>query len=245
MLSPLNAIFITLGAVSIMMMLERIRPMHPYTKDAFWLLRLIILGSLGVALTEITGIYLLPFLGGVAIYPTLGKLFNLVPAWVNGLIGYFCVSFFVYWWHRLRHHSDVLWKIFHQIHHSTHRLEALTALYGHPSDFVANALIVNIVCYCLLGFDINSAAWAALWVGIFEFWEHTNIQTPHWLGYFIVRPEMHRIHHERGRHQNNYGLPIWDILFATYENSSRKVECGFEMESEKKLAAMLACKAVE
>ena len=56
---------------------------------------------------------------------------------------------------------------------------------------------------------------------------------------------MHRIHHERGRHQNNYGLPIWDMLFATYENSSRKVECGFEMESEKKLTAMLACKAVE
>ena len=245
MLSPIDAILITVAVVGIMMIFERIKPLYAYAKDPFWLLRLVILGSLGVALTEITGIYLLPLLGGVAIYPALGKLFNHVPAWVNGLIGYFCISFFVYWWHRLRHHSDVLWKIFHQIHHSTHRLEALTALYGHPSDFVANALIVNTVCYCLLGFDINSAAWAALWVGIFEFWEHTNIQTPHWLGYFIVRPEMHRIHHERGRHQNNYGLPIWDILFATYENSSRKVECGFEMESEKKLAAMLACKAVE
>ena len=92
---------------------------------------------------------------------------------------------------------------------------------------------------------MNSATWAALWVGLFEFWEHTNVPTPHWLGYIIVRPEMHRIHHERNRHENNYGLPIWDILFGTYENSSRTVECGFDVAAEKKLPAMLACKVVE
>jgi len=227
------------------MLLERVNPLHPYSQDKLWVLRLIILGGMGVTLTTITGAYILPLLGNVSLSGILSRFFSTKPAWLNGLFGYFCISFFVYWWHRLRHHSNFMWKVFHQIHHSTHRLQALTALYAHPSDFLANTFIINAVAYCLLGFDVNSAAWAALWVAIFEFWEHTNIPTPHWLGYIIVRPEMHRIHHERYRHTNNYGIPLWDLLFGTYENSSRKVDCGFESEAEKQLSKMLNCKVVE
>jgi len=227
------------------MLLERVNPLHPYSQDKLWVLRLIVLGGMGVTLTTITGAYILPLLGNVSLSGILSRFFSTKPAWLNGLFGYFCISFFVYWWHRLRHHSNFMWKVFHQIHHSTHRLQALTALYAHPSDFLANTFIINAVAYCLLGFDVNSAAWAALWVAIFEFWEHTNIPTPHWLGYIIVRPEMHRIHHERYRHTNNYGIPLWDLLFGTYENSSRKVDCGFESEAEKQLSKMLNCKVVE
>ena len=227
------------------MLLERVNPLHPYSQDKLWVLRLIVLGGMGVTLTTITGAYILPLLGNVSLSGILSRFFSTKPAWLNGLLGYFCISFFVYWWHRLRHHSNFMWKVFHQIHHSTHRLQALTALYAHPSDFLANTFIINAVAYCLLGFDVNSAAWAALWVAIFEFWEHTNIPTPHWLGYIIVRPEMHRIHHERYRHTNNYGIPLWDLLFGTYENSSRKVDCGFESEAEKQLSKMLNCKVVE
>ena len=96
-----------------------------------------------------------------------------------------------------------------------------------------------------MGLSIEAASWAALWVAVFEYWEHTNIRTPHWLGYFIVRPEMHRIHHERKQHRNNYGLPIWDMVFGTYENSNRPVECGFDTSQEKRVSEMLACKQVE
>jgi len=245
MLSPLNSILITVGVAGVLMLLERVNPLHPYSQDKLWVLRLIVLGGMGVTLTTITGAYILPLLGNVSLSGILSRFFSTKPAWLNGLFGYFCISFFVYWWHRLRHHSNFMWKVFHQIHHSTHRLQALTALYAHPSDFLANTFIINAVAYCLLGFDVNSAAWAALWVAIFEFWEHTNIPTPHWLGYIIVRPEMHRIHHERYRHTNNYGIPLWDLLFGTYENSSRKVDCGFESEAEKQLSKMLNCKVVE
>ncbi len=71
------------------------------------------------------------------------------------------------------------------------------------------------------------------------------MRTPHWLGYLIVRSEMHRIHHERDRHSNNYGLPVWDLIFGTYENSDREVECGFVPEKENQISDMLACKRVE
>jgi sterol desaturase/sphingolipid hydroxylase (fatty acid hydroxylase superfamily) len=40
-----------------------------------------------------------------------------------------------------------------------------------------------------------------------------------WLGYFISRPEMHAIHHERNAHSGNYcDLPVIDMIFGTYRN---------------------------
>ena len=224
---------------------ERRNPLYAYKSDGPWFQRLLILGSLGISLTAIIGFFVEPHLRALPYSLALSKFFSSKPAWLNGLVSYLCITFFVYWWHRLRHSNNFAWKVFHQIHHSTHRIQALTALYAHPSDFIANLLIINFVSYALLGLSIESASWATLWVAIFEYWEHTNTRTPRWLGYFIVRPEMHRIHHERNRHTNNYGLPIWDMLFGTYENTLRQVECGFEGENEKKLTQMLAGKQVE
>ena len=57
---------------------------------------------------------------------------------------------------------------------------------------------------------------------------------------------MHRIHHEYGRHHNNYGDFVWwDMLFGTYENPSRFTStCGFDDEKEQRLGAMLTFRDV-
>ncbi|MBL8173083.1 MAG: sterol desaturase family protein, partial [Bryobacterales bacterium] len=75
-----------------------------------------------------------------------------------------------------------------------------------------------------------------------EFFYHANIRTPHWIGDLFQRPEMHRIHHEYGRHENNYGdITWWDMLFGTYENPREfSGHCGFDPEREERLPAMLA-----
>ena len=224
---------------------ERRSPLYAYQSDGPWFKRLLLLALLGISCTAIIGLLIEPFFSKWPIFPSLNLFLRNIPNWLNGFISYLCITFFVYWWHRLRHHSNFAWRIFHQIHHSTHRLQSITALYAHPSDFVANMLIINFVSYVLLGLNIESASWATLWVAFFEYWEHTNIRTPRWLGYIIVRPEMHRIHHERNRHANNYGLPIWDMLFGTYENTHRHVECGFDEIQEKRLIHMLTGKQVE
>jgi hypothetical protein len=58
---------------------------------------------------------------------------------------------------------------------------------------------------------------------------HANIRTPRWLGYFISRPEMHAVHHERGSHSGNYcDLPVIDMIFGTYRNPEKfEGEAGF------------------
>ena len=240
----LNALF----AFSLMLM-ERVTPKYPYRPDWSWILRALILASAGIAVTLVLGSMLEKYLDVIKLHVDFLYRSNLITNNLNvciqGLVGYYCVTFFVYWWHRLRHSSNYCWKLFHQIHHSTYRLETLTAFYAHPSDFLSNAVIVNLVAYVILGFNLEAALWTSFWVGIFELWEHTNIKTPRWLGYFIVRPEMHRIHHEKDRHTNNYGIPLWDIIFRTYENSTRFVECGFDIDKERKLLDMLLFKNVD
>ncbi len=79
-----------------------------------------------------------------------------------------------------------------------------------------------------------------------EFFYHTNVRTPRWVGYFFQRPEMHRIHHQFDHHKNNYGdIVWWDMLFGTYENPSNwKGTCGFTAEREEQLLPMLRYKDV-
>jgi sterol desaturase/sphingolipid hydroxylase (fatty acid hydroxylase superfamily) len=52
---------------------------------------------------------------------------------------------------------------------------------------------------------------------------------------------MHRVHHQYGRHKNNYGdIVWWDMLFGTYENPKEFVHtCGFDNPREQQLASML------
>lgn len=227
-----------------LMVLERARPNRDQPTDWRWVVRATGFGVVGIVLTLLVGALIESRIPALAFLRQHNAL-TALPDWLQGFVGYLGVTFFVYWWHRARHQSDRLWTLFHQIHHSTYRLEVATAFYAHPTDFLGNTLIVSTVAYGLLGYGLDAAAWTAFWVGIFELWEHTNIKTPQWLGTLIVRPEMHRIHHEKGRHKNNYGLPVWDMLFGTYENSSRVVTCGFADGQEQRIGPMLRFKNVD
>ena len=168
------------------------------------------------------------------------------PIWGQAAVGYLVTTFVYYWWHRARHASDALWLVFHQVHHSPVRLETITAFYKHPMELVANSIVSGAISYTLLGLSVEGAAWVTAVSALSEFFYHMNIATPRWVGWFIQRPEMHRIHHERGVHQSNYGdLPVWDWCFGTYRNPPRyDGPCGFEGRRELRLTALLLARDV-
>jgi sterol desaturase/sphingolipid hydroxylase (fatty acid hydroxylase superfamily) len=177
------------------------------------------------------------------------SLFHLsqhVPPVVGGVIAYFLATFVFYWWHRARHRNDVLWRLFHQIHHSPQRLEVITSFYKHPVEMVANSLIGTLLIYTVLGLSPAAGAMYTACTALGEFFYHTNVRTPRWVGWFFQRPEMHRIHHEHGKHRNNYGdIVWWDMLFGTYENPPTwDASCGFDDAREQRLADMLVFKDV-
>lgn len=159
----------------------------------------------------------------------------------GGVIAYFIATFVFYWWHRWRHESTFLWRGFHQIHHSPQRIEVITSFYKHPGEMIVNSIIGAVLVYALLGLSPAAGAVYTTCTALGEFFYHTSIKTPRWVGYFFQRPEMHRVHHQRGRHKNNYGdIVWWDMLFGTYENPKEFLaSCGFEGDREQQLGDML------
>ncbi|BEU98199.1 hypothetical protein ACDW_39040 [Acidovorax sp. DW039] len=134
----------------------------------------------------------------------------------------------------------MLWRIFHQLHHSAKRVEALTAFYAHPLDSAAAVLISCFTSYLILGASPVAAAIAIALTGAFDLFLHSDLRTPRWLGYFIQRPEMHTVHHALDHHAQNYGLPLWDILFGTWVNPpERSLSLGFEGDKSQRIADML------
>ncbi|WP_237715088.1 sterol desaturase family protein [Hydrocarboniphaga effusa] len=91
----------------------------------------------------------------------------------------------------------------------------------------------------------NAAAWALLFAALYNLFIHADKRTPYWLGYIVARPEMHRVHHKTDFHANNYGLPLWDLMFGTWENpKERVVHCGFIGDRSSRIFDMLKLRDV-
>ena len=171
---------------------------------------------------------------------------SLLPFWVQAVAGFLLLELGVYVWHRTMHNVQPLWRFFHQMHHSAERVDIWGALYFHPLDMIGWSLLGSLML--VLGFGITAEAailvsLAATFCGLFQ---HANIRTPRWLGYLITRPESHSLHHERGVHARNYGdLPVFDMLFGTFENPERfDGEVGFHEGGSRRIGAMLFGKEI-
>ena len=150
-------------------------------------------------------------------------------------------TFVFYWWHRVRHDSDLLWRWTHQLHHSPQRIETITTFYKHPFEVAADTLLNLSLSFIVLGVSTEAFVLHATCIACSQFFVHMNVATPHWIGVVVQRPEMHRIHHQAGVHRNNYSdLPLWDLLFGTFENPKhRSVKCGFDTTREQQVLDML------
>lgn len=168
------------------------------------------------------------------------------PLSVQIVVGYLLITFVYYWWHRARHQIPVLWRYLHQLHHSPVRIEVITSFYKHPLEILINGFLSAFVLYVLLGLSAQAVTITVLITGIAELFYHWNIRTPYWLGFFFQRPESHCVHHRQGYHRNNFSdLPLWDMLFGTFENPriAPKI-CGFANELERQVLPMLCGKDV-
>jgi sterol desaturase/sphingolipid hydroxylase (fatty acid hydroxylase superfamily) len=222
--------------------LERFVPGWPLPKIATWPVRVVLVNMAQLAVVLLAGVTWEKWCSS---WSLLHLSSELSPT-VGGVVAYFIATFVFYWWHRWRHEVDFLWRAFHQIHHSAQRIEVITSFYKHPGEMIANSVIGAVLVYTVLGLSPEGGAVYTLCCALGEFFYHTNVKTPRWVGYVFQRPEMHRIHHQFGRHKNNYGdIVWWDMLFGTYENPEAWVHtCGFESEKEERLIAMLVYRDV-
>ena len=155
-----------------------------------------------------------------------------------GILGYQLV-FYVY--HRCVHHFNGMWKVLHQMHHSAERLDTYGAFYFSPVEMVFFTFISSFVFAFLIGLSPQAITLVILGLNFFSIFQHANIRTPHWIGYFIQRPESHSVHHGRDLHRFNYSdVPLWDILFGTFNNPpTYENETGFYEGGSAKVKEML------
>lgn len=222
--------------------LERVLPGWKLPKVRRWTARVLMVNAVQLCVILLAGATWERWLSSVSLF----HLSEHASPAAGGLVAYFIATFIFYWWHRVRHEHDLLWIGFHQIHHSPQRLEVITSFYKHPGEMVVNSLIGSLLVYTVLGLSMEAGAIYTLCTALGEFFYHTNVKTPRWVGFFFQRPEMHRIHHQHGRHKNNYGdITWWDMLFGTYENPREWLHtCGFDDAKEQQLLQMLAYKDV-
>ena len=224
------------------MLLERAFPGWPLPRVKTWPVRVVLVNVVQLGVVILAGISWEVWLSSWSIW----HLGAHVSPWIGALSAYFIATFVFYWWHRWRHTIDALWLSFHQIHHSPQRLEVITSFYKHPGEMIVNSILGSLLVYTCLGLSLEAGALYTLFTALGEFFYHTNVKTPRWVGFVFQRPEMHRIHHQYARHKNNYGdITWWDMLFGTYENPKDWVHtCGFDPEKEEQLGRMLAYRDV-
>ena len=103
-----------------------------------------------------------------------------------------------------------------------------------PLEMTVNSIIGSLPVYTLPGLSAEAGVMYTLFTALGEFFYHTNVKTPQWVGYIFQRSEMHRIHHEYEKHPSNYGdIVWWDMLFGTCKNSKEFTSsCSFDEEKE-------------
>ena len=161
----------------------------------------------------------------------LGILNNLsFPFWVSLFISILLLDLGIWFQHFLFHKYNIFWR-FHKIHHSDEELDFSTGFRFHPVEILIS-MVFKFIYILIIGPS-------ALMIIIYEIilngssiFNHSNIIIPRHFELFlrklIVTPSMHRIHHsiEEKETNSNFGfnLSIWDKIFGTYLQNSRRQE---------------------
>ncbi len=216
---------------------ERVLPGRELPEAPGWYARAAFLNTCQVGIVLLAGVASNRWLQRWSVF----HISQAMPPVAQGLLGWFIGTFVFYWWHRARHDSNFLWRVCHQIHHSPSRIEILTAFYKHPVEIAADSLLASALLFSLFGASLAGSAWFNVFAVMGEYFYHSNLRTPRWMGYFIQRPEHHSIHHQLELHGFNYGdITWWDRLFGTFREAEEFApQCGFPKGHEKHLGRML------
>ena len=232
---------ITIFATIFFLLFERIKPGRMLPKIKNWYYMASMINVIQLIITLLTARLWIEIFGEISLF----KIRNWQSEILQGFFGWLIGTFFFYWWHRVRHIKG-FWLIFHQLHHSPSRIEAVTSFYKHPIEILTDAILSALILYPLLGCSLMGMFWYNCFAGIGEYLYHSNIKTPKWFRYFIQTPELHSIHHQYNVHKYNFGdITIWDRIFGTYKDTTEFAErCGFPKDAEHKLKEMLLFKDV-
>ncbi len=224
-----------------LMVWESVFPARELPKIKLWRLRGIIFFFAYVVMTTYIPLVWDDFLASY-------QLLNLSSQslFVQVVLGIFLFELVQYGWHISMHKSDFLFRISHQMHHSSERLDVPSAFVFSINDMIGLSLVGSVSFALIMGLSPQAITIIILTLTFLGIFQHANINTPRWLGYIVQRPESHTIHHARGIHGYNYtDLPLIDMLFGTFKNpKGYEHETGYYEGASAKITEMLLFKDI-
>lgn len=128
----------------------------------------------------------------------------------------------IYLQHVLFHAVPALWRL-HRMHHADLEFDLTTGARFHPIEILAS-MVIKLTVIAALGAPALAVLVFEVLLNATAMFNHSNVRLPapldRVLRWFIVTPDMHRVHHsviERETNSNfGFNLPWWDRLFGTY-----------------------------
>jgi sterol desaturase/sphingolipid hydroxylase (fatty acid hydroxylase superfamily) len=151
-------------------------------------------------------------------------LFNMItlPAWVSTIVSVMVLDLAIYLQHVLFHAIPALWRL-HRMHHADLAFDLTTGLRFHPIEILLS-MAIKLVVIAAIGAPALAVLIFEVLLNATSMFSHSNIRIPQpfdrLLRWFVVTPDMHRVHHSIVPHETNsnfgFNLPWWDRLFGTY-----------------------------
>lgn len=172
-----------------------------------------------------------------------------LTGWDAFIPGFLLLDLSFYYWHRINHKTALLWR-FHNVHHVDQDLDVTTAMRFHWGE-IAYSSIFRYVQLIILGVTPITLLTYEFVFQLCTFFHHSNVRLPKRfetiLGYVIITPRIHGIHHSNYRQEtdSNYGVifSLWDRMHRSLELSIHQQDItigvpAYAKEADNQLATL-------
>jgi sterol desaturase/sphingolipid hydroxylase (fatty acid hydroxylase superfamily) len=218
-----------LSAFTLLALLENIWPRRPPTvsKPQRWLVNLILVAANTLLMRLVFP--LAPFALAALAQSKGWGLFNLLK--VSGPLetgaSLLLLDFLIYSQHRLFHRTPLLWRM-HRMHHTDLDLDVTSGTRFHPLEIFLS-LAIKLSAVLVIGTSPLAVLLFEMVLNATSMFSHANLRLPlamdRWLRFFLVTPDMHRVHHSVIPQETNrnfgFNLSWWDRLLGTYQAQPR------------------------
>jgi sterol desaturase/sphingolipid hydroxylase (fatty acid hydroxylase superfamily) len=230
--------WLTIGLIPAFILLDWAVRGRKHASTRFWRLRAT---AVTVANFFISG-YVATFWGSL-----LGdfQLFDLSGLGTSGglAVGVLVYELGHYWYHRMAHSHDWLWRLGHQMHHSAESLDVFGAYWLHPLDNFMFTSISSLVFFPLLGVTLEAGVLSALFLTFNALFQHASLHAalagPH------PAPGKSHVHSPPGIYRHTTPTSHVDMVFGTFRNPEGfQPRHGFYDGASERIGEMLAFRDV-
>ena len=138
---------------------------------------------------------------------------------IKAILAIILLDFAFYWFHRLNHMNNFLWR-FHKVHHLDTQMDVTTSLRFHIGELIISSIYKSILII-FLGVPMSVFIFYEIILSLSAQFHHADLKLPEsidrQLSKIIVTPKYHTNHHTVAIVSRNANfasiLTIWDYLF--------------------------------